>query len=244
MIWSDFVAQVKDQISVDANRRGLAAFNDRFMRNAVLDLQRYIPGYRTGNGTTFGVGNVTQLGKCSAVALPTGALPKEIWMYELKTGVDSLCHRYRLDYYPWEKRQDLICGRLDFLDWTANGYGPSCLCPNPPTIPLNCAGITFCEQKGYVYAMAPHGKSFLVYPQVSSVSILYLIWDGYKTEFLGTDTIPFPDGASEAVAAYLKWRISLEVDKNIPLSREFQAAWKEIKSPTDTLNIPRFGKSK
>lgn len=228
MLWSDFVTEVNAQISVDANRRGLEAFRDRFIRNAVLDLQRYIPGYRQGLTTTYGINDVTALDLCSLVQMPAGALPKEIWLYSTDPAADPYCKRYRLDFYPWKSRQDLICGKLDFMNWWSGGWWPNGVCPTPPaTIQPNCNGWNWCEKKGYVYTMAPHGKSFLVYPQISSTNALILLWDGYKTEFLNGDTIPFHEGASEAVASYLKWRISLEVDKNIPLAREFQAAWRE-----------------
>lgn len=227
MLWSEFVAEVTAQLSVDGTRRGLEAFRNRFIRNAVLDLQRYIPGYRTGNTTTYGIGDVTKLDFCSLVEMPSGAKPKEIWIYSTAAGADQYCKRYRCDFYPWAKRQDLICGKLDFMNWWRGGAWPGGCCPAPADVVPNCNGFNWCEQKGYVYTMAPHGKSFLVYPQISATNALILLWDGYKTEFADGDTIPFPAGASEAVASYVKWRICLEVDKDIALSREFKAAWQE-----------------
>ncbi len=195
-------------------------------RDAVIDLQRFIPGYRSGNSTTFKLADVTAVGQASLVQMPVGALPKELYILSLDTAkqaTNPLCKRYRLDFYPWRSRQDMVCGRLDFTNWWVGGFWPN----GCPPVPTSCCGITWLQSKAYVYTMAPHGKNFLVYPGLNDTTAVLLVWDGYKTEFGNTDTIPFPDGAAEAVANYVKWRIALEVDKNIALSREFQGAWRE-----------------
>ncbi len=225
MQWSDFVLEVNAQLSVDANRRGLEAFRDRFMRNAVLDLQRYIPAFRQGLTTTYLSTDVEALGQCSLVEMPNGAKPKELYAYSTKDGDNPLCRRYRLDFYPWEKRQDLICGKLDFMTWWGAWNWPVGTCPQNP--PANVDGWSWARRKGYVYTIAPHGRSFLVYPAINDEMALLLIWDGYKTEFSPTDTIPFYDGTAEAVANYVKQRITLDVDKNPGLAREYVAMWRE-----------------
>ncbi len=225
MQWSDFVLEVNAQLSVDANRRGLEAFRDRFMRNAVLDLQRYIPGFRQGLTTTYLKADVEALDHCSLVAFPAGAKPKELYQYSINPADDQYCKRHRLDFYPWERRQDLLCGKLDFMAWWGAWNWPVGSCP--PNPPANVNGWNWLQRKGYVYTIAPHGKNFLVYPALNDETALLLVWDGYKTEFLVADTVPFSDGTAEAVANYLKWRITLDVDKNPGLAREYQAMWRE-----------------
>lgn len=223
MLWSDFIAEVNAQLSVEANRRGLESFRDRFIRNAVLDLQRYIPAFRQGLTTTYLMADVTALDKCSLVQLPTGAKPKELWQYSTDPADDLYCKRYRLDFYPWASRQDLVCGKLDFMNWWAGGCWPAGTCPPAPA---PACTQNWCESKGYVYTIAPHGTNFLVYPAINDKTALLLLWDGYKTAFLNGDTIPFYDGTSEAVAAYLMSKLSLYVDKNPGLAREHDAFWK------------------
>ncbi len=225
MQWSDFVLEVNAQLPIEATRRGLEAFRDRLMRNAVLDLQRYIPGFCQGLTTTYLAVDVEALDHCSLVKLPNGAKPRELWQYSIKDGDDPHCRRHRLDFYPWARRQDLICGKLDFMAWWGAWNWPVGSCP--PTPPANVQGWDWVRRKGYVYTIAPHGKSFLVYPAVNDETALLLVWDGYKTEFSPTDTVPFSDGTAEAVANYVMWRIMLTVDKNPGLAREYQAMWRE-----------------
>lgn len=225
MTWGEFISEVNDQLSVEANRRGLEAFRNRFIRNAVIDLQRYIPGYRQGNTTTYLLANVVQLDQCSLVQLPDGAKPTEIYQYSTNPADDQYCKRYRLDFYPWESRQDLICGKLDFMTWWAGCSWPTGVCP--PPVPQNCNGWNWVQRKGYVYTIAPHGKNFLVYPPINDSTALLLLWDGYKSEYADIETIPFPHEAAEAVAAYLRWKLTIDVDKNPALAREYYAFWKE-----------------
>jgi hypothetical protein len=80
MTWGQFVEAVESHLAVEANRRGLEAFRSRYMRNAVLDLQRYIPGYRSGNVTTYTAAQVNLLTHASLGELPAQAKPKAFYI--------------------------------------------------------------------------------------------------------------------------------------------------------------------
>lgn len=222
MIWSEFVEAVDSHLAVEATRRGLAAFRDRYMRNAILDLQRYIRGYRDANYSTFTSGNVAIESKAHLVPMPTGAKPKACYIYSVAEGDDVLCKRYRLNFYPWEHRQDLICGRLSFSAWWGACWPNGC----PPVSEADAAGW---ETKAYVYTTGPMGRNFLIYPQLTTSTRLVLIWDGYKYDFDDADVINFPAEVSEAVAAYILWKITLNVDKSPALARLHQENYSQLR---------------
>jgi hypothetical protein len=73
MTWGQFVEAVESHLAVEANRRGLEAFRARYMRNAVLDLQRYIPGYRSGNVSTYTAAMTNLMTSASLGELPAQA---------------------------------------------------------------------------------------------------------------------------------------------------------------------------
>ncbi len=219
MLWSDFLIAVNNLLGPEANRRGLESFRDQHIRNAVVDLQRYIPSMRVGNSSTFNVANLTVESNAMVGALPVGAKVKAFYIYSNATADDPNCKRYRLDYYPWEKRQDMICGLLDFKTWwgCCNGAG----CPPPPAPdPTNPNPWSCCETRAYVYSISPHLGSFVIYPPLQTYTTLLMVWDGFKVKFNPTDVVPYPEEASEAVAAYLLGKIHRIIDKNPQLAEE------------------------
>lgn len=75
-------------------------------------------------------------------------------------------------------------------------------------------------KRAYLYTISPFSKQFLIHPKLNEATKLLLVWDGLKMDFVDTDNVPFPEQAAEAVAAYMKWKILLEVDKRLDLARE------------------------
>lgn len=225
MLYSDFLASVDNCLGPEAIRRGLESFRDQHTRNCLVDLQRYIPSFRLGNVTTYQMGDLTVESKAMIGALPQGAKAKAFYIYSTGPNDDPNCKRYRLDYYPWSKRQDIVCGRLDFRTWWGGccwGVG-GCAAPNPPPVdPANPNPWSWCESRAYVYSISPHLDSFVIYPPLNSFSALKLVWDGFKAKFNPTDVVPYPEEASEAVAAYVLWKTHRLIDKNIPLAQQDQ----------------------
>lgn len=108
---------------------------------------------------------------------------------------DPNCVRYKLGFFPWENRQEMICG----------------------------------HQRSYLFSISPHGKQFLVTPALDENTILKVVWDGYKYTFGDDEEISFPAEASEAVAAYVQWKIARNVDKNLQLSKEYEADYLKLR---------------
>jgi hypothetical protein len=195
MIYSAYVAVVLEQLTVDAARRGLEDFRAQQIRNSVVDLQRFIRGYRKGHTTTYAEGDLTQIGCAARGAVPDGAIPSALYIQSTATVTHPPCDtaapvRNRLDLWPWDHR--------DHLSYAA------------------------CDRRLYAYTLSPFGTSFIIHPALNDETELLLVWEGIKRDFADGDTVPWPEDASEASAAYVKWQINLQVDKNIPLAREYR----------------------
>lgn len=227
MTWAQFQAGVSALLGPEAIRRGIAALVAQHTANAVIDLQRYIPSFRQGNSTSFLAANLTVQSKAMVGSMPLGAKVKAFYIYSNATGDDPNCKRYKLDYYPWSKRQDIICGRLDFKTWWgccgAGGpcppFPPACSIPTDPTS-LNPWG--WCEERAYVYTISPHLDSFVIYPPLNPYDTLLMVWDGFKSTFSPTDVVPYPIEATEAVAAYVLTKVRKQIDRDLNLANSSQ----------------------
>lgn len=201
LTWTQYMAVVDEHLSVDANRRGLEEFRERAMRNAVVNLQRYITAYQQGHTTLYTEADMTTLQYAHLGNLPSGAIPHAFYTYT--TEVDSegeahpFCRRNRMDFWTWPNRQQLICSQWDL--------------------------------RLYAYAISPQGKTFIIHPMLNDDTRLLLVWQGLKINFAAGDTVPFPEESAEAVAAYVKWRILLEVDKNQQLAQAQYAIFKNAR---------------
>lgn len=201
MIWSDFKTAVIEELGVDGNRRGIDALRTRSMRDAVVDLQRYIRAFRTGQTSVYNVADLTAVDWAHLGTLPAQAKPKAFYIVSEVPNPDASlpdpnCARNRLDFFPWQDRQHMICDK-----W----------------------GV-----RRYQYAISPYSTEFLVHPLVNDETYLLVVWDGIKMTFADGDTVPWPEQAAEAVAAYVKWKILLEVDKRLDLAREWYDKGKSL----------------
>lgn len=199
MIWSDFMDLVNEHLGVDANRRGTENLRNRAARDAIIDLQRFIRAYRQAHRTTFLVAGLTTVTKAHLGALPAGAKPKAF--YIISTG-------------------------------DVNGDGttddPNCMRNRLTRVAWEDRRAMICGRVGcrkYLYAISPFSAQFLVHPLINDETKLLLVWDGLKMDFVDADEVPFPIQAAEAVAAYMKWKLLLNVDKRLDLAREEYALY-------------------
>lgn len=199
MTWEEFMVLVNEHLGVDANRRGTENLRNRAARDAVLDLQRFIRAFRQGHRTNFLVADLTTVTKAHLGALPTGAKPKAF--YIISTG----------DSDGDGETDDPNCkrNRLERVAWEDRRH-------------MIC-GRVGCRK--YLYAISPFSKQFLVHPLINDETKLLLVWDGLKMDFDDADEVHFPIQAAEAVGAYIKWKVLLNVDKRLDLAREEYALY-------------------
>jgi hypothetical protein len=200
--WTQFMATVDEHLSVDADRRGLESFRERSMRNAVVDLQRHITAYQQGHTTLYSEADMTTLEYAHLGNLPAGAIPHAFYTYTTELDSEGVAH-------PFCRRN-----RMDFWPWLQR---QSLIC-DP------------CSTRLYAYTISPQGKTFIIHPLLNTDTRLLLVWQGLKINFAAGDTVPFPEESAEAVAAYVKWRILLEIDKNPQLAQAQYGIFKNARS--------------
>jgi hypothetical protein len=198
MTYAQFVALVVEELGVNGTRRGIEVQRARWIRDAVMDLQRFIRAYRQGHTTNYVVGDLTAKGYAHLGTLPDQAKPKAFYTISLVLDSDGNLpnpniYRNRMDFVAWENRQRMIDGEHD--------------------------------HRRYTYTISPFSKQFLVHPLINTETYLLLVWDGLKMDFADGDTVPFPIQAAEAVASYVLWKILKFVDKRLDLAREEYAAY-------------------
>lgn len=109
MLFSDFETSVKDRLTVDANRAGVAAGLDRKIADYCRELQSFIPLYREGQETTYQEDDFTSYGEASLASLPDGAEVQDAY-YLSST---NQCKQQPLVPYDWDNRFDLVCGNVN-----------------------------------------------------------------------------------------------------------------------------------
>lgn len=195
MTYGEFVAAVIEELGPDGTRRGIEALRTRSIRDAVLDLQRFIRAFRTGHTTTYQEADLEVVGYTHVGELPAQAKPKAFYIVStgetVKAGTTDNPNivRNRLDYVAWEDRQAMIDNRR---------------------------GV-----RNYQYAISPFSRQFMVHPLINDETYLLVVWDGLKMDFEDADEVPWPEWAAEAVGAYVKWKILVEIDKRLDLAREW-----------------------
>lgn len=217
--WSTFLGAVNACLGPESTRRGIEAFRAQHITNAIIDLQRYIKSFRQGNSTVFNAANLTVESRAMVGVLPSGAKVKAFYIYSNAPGDDSNCKRYRLDYYPWARRHEIVCGHLDFSTWWGGCcWGGPGKCGTPPAPPVPDPGNpnpwSWCESRAYVYSISPNLDNFVIYPPLNQYDSLLMVWDGYKSVFSPNDVVPYPLEASEAVAAYVLSKIHRMIDRD------------------------------
>lgn len=82
---------------------------------------------------------------------------------------------------------------------------------------LTCAK----DVRKYAYSIAPFGNQFMIHPALNDETVLLVVWDGLKSDFVDGDVVRWPEHAAEAVAAYVKYKILLLFDRRPDLAAQY-----------------------
>ncbi len=80
MTYSEFTTAVIEELGVDGNRRGIEALRTRAIRDAVIDLQRFIRAFRQGHSTTFTADDLEVVSNANLGRLPDQSKPKAFYI--------------------------------------------------------------------------------------------------------------------------------------------------------------------
>lgn len=116
--WAEFKSAVRELLTVDRDRIGLQDTTDDagntvpgyitlMIRQAVIDLQRFIPVFRKDHETLYYPSDFVTEGYASRGVLPPGAEVQDAYLYHVETN-----SRFPLDVAAWEGRHNLTGGLL------------------------------------------------------------------------------------------------------------------------------------
>ncbi len=115
--WSEFKSAVREMLPLDKNRHGLQdkdgapGFISLMTRQAVIDLQRFIPEMRKNHETLYYPADFVIEGSASRGVLPPFAEVVDAYLVNNETQ-----SRYPLVWFPWEARHELTSGLLGITD--------------------------------------------------------------------------------------------------------------------------------
>ncbi len=110
MTWSEFVADVREHLTVHNRRLGIQVFIERHIKNGVRDIQEHAPYYQAGHETVYLPADLALVGFASVGAMPDQANPISLEIQDV--GEDCRCHAQEYFLWPNEHVRDLLCGNV------------------------------------------------------------------------------------------------------------------------------------
>ena len=195
MTWAEFNSSVRSLLTVDADRLNVQTFINLMIRQAAIDLQEFIKGFRVGQETIYRHDDFVAEGSASRGTLPPEAQIQSGSISIIEDEVACTCKRYDLTPYPYESRFDLINNAV-------------CLSGG----------------SGYI-SIDPWARSFYVFPVMADGSFISVFWDGVKIDFAGAERVPFTEGAVMAAAEFVKAKLSREINRDLSLHDSYMASY-------------------
>ena len=204
------VAAVQSLITIDANRQGTSDFLtamigqarediegqgpsiDGLIQQGVIELESFIPIYRTGQISTFTVANLTQECQASKGALPVGA-------------------QVRSAYIARASDADADLEPLIMTSWIRHGdhWREDC-----DILPTNR------EHHDHRLCIDQWNVSFFIIPLLDATHQVKLVWDGIRMTFNPADVVtpPFDLEMAQVVAEYVKGHLARDVQKDYAMA--------------------------
>ena len=101
--WCEFQREVYELMPQDKDRLGMEGYLPRLIRQAVIDLQQFIPAFRVRHETLYYPFDFALDGAAGVGTLPPQSEVTEIWMFNL-----NRLERARVVKYDWERRFSLV----------------------------------------------------------------------------------------------------------------------------------------
>lgn len=112
MTYSQFKAEVRSWLPLDANRVGAQAFIDKNILAALVELQQHVMTLRTGVESLYRAENMVIEGDAARGLLPSRTSHiRAAWMITMEN--DEEVSRNELTLVPWSQRAELISGLVE-----------------------------------------------------------------------------------------------------------------------------------
>ncbi len=204
--WSEFKDKVLKMMPLDANRLGMDDYLPGLIREAVIDLQDFIPSYKEHHESLYYPNDFASDGSASVGTLPPNSKLESVWLFKFEEAM-----RFPVVPWDWERRFELVHHNVpnmlgnDYMVLTAASFA---------SIELINRLLTQSGARRRVGLMAPDpsGRKFYLYPTLVDGWVLSVNWIGRKLEFREGERVPFEEGATFAVADWAQSKIARTID--------------------------------
>lgn len=108
MTWAEFTSIVREHLLENSTRLGVQKFIERHIKNAVRDIQHFVPFYQQGHETVFHADDLTRHGQASVGTMPEEAFPLTLEVQR----ISQRCRAQPVMQWPIEHLRELICGNV------------------------------------------------------------------------------------------------------------------------------------
>lgn len=200
--WKEFCDLARELMPLEKQRLDLQDSEDGApghltlqIRQAVIDLQRFIPAYLKNHESIYDPEDFALDGSASRGATPPGALLKEFWVFNTETGV-----RHPVISFPHERRHELIHGMANVADQQAR-------------LALDPHGETF-----WVYPAVEPGWCLVMNWDAKGTTNI-------KLDFKDDEKVPFGEDAAKAVSEYAHAQIARIVDRDLAMHESWMRSY-------------------
>lgn len=232
--WQQFNAKVDELCPLEARRLfgqmctagttplwnytdGSSVFYRNQIRQAVLDLQNFIPEYCKNHETIYYAEDFAVDGMASVGTLPPMAKVTDAWFYSL-----ARQRRVPVIQAPWERRFDLATRHPRHIN--LNDFNGTSICQTAASLEM-IATFNELHRDGHhmvgLMAISPGHERFYLHPRIEDNCqapgwrwVFSLFWDGHKLDYRDAEQVPFEEEAAQAVALSVRAAFLTYVERN------------------------------
>lgn len=200
---------------------GSSVYYRNQVRQAVLDLQNFIPEFAKNHETIYYPQDFAADGMASAGALPPMAKVTGAWFYDV-----AKLRRVPVVQVPWERRFDLAARRPRRLN--PNDFNGAAICQTAASLELIAIFNELHrdgDHRAAHMAISPGHETFYLHPRIEAEWVFSLFWDGHKLEYRDQEQVPFEEEAAQAVALFVRAAFLAYVERNLADAAALQTAY-------------------
>lgn len=214
--WEEFNRHVDGLCPLEAKRvfgemntDGSSVYYRKQIRQAVLDLQHYIPEFQKNRETVYFHEDFAEDGHAHVGALPPQSKPTEAYYFN-----SDKRERFGVVQIPWESRFHMTTKEYSdtlnesYTVLTAASIGALAVAETINM--LKSAG----RRHVGLMAVSPRHDQFYLYPQIKGPWVFSLFWNGHKLDYRDCEHVPFDEATAQTVAFYVQGMFLSYIERN------------------------------
>jgi hypothetical protein len=181
------------------------------IRQAVLDLQNFIPEFCKNHETIYYPQDFAVDGMASVGALPPMAKVTDAWYYSV-----TKQRRVPVVEAAWEQRFTLAALHPRHIN--SNNFNGTAICQTAASLEMIATFNEVVSTTGQyvgVMAISPGHERFYLHPRIENEWVFSLFWNGHKLDFRDAEQVPFEEEAAQAVALFVRAAFLGYVERNL-----------------------------